>query len=125
MHTFYIKGGIGMNYNNGYMPQNFGYQPNYQQAQQTPPAMADFGFMGENEIKGYLVLPNRTLYAIDRANKKLYIKSTDGLGVSTIDTYDLTKSVDKTAQPVEYITRDEFSKEMEELREMIKNEQPK
>lgn len=121
-------------YNGGFMPQNYGYNPNnmyqgYQPTQpQNPQPMNEFKFMTENEIMAYVVNPNCKLYAIDGKNLKFYIKSTDNLGNSNIERYTLTRddgenpSASAEAPKIDlsaFLTKEDFGKEMSTLKEQV------
>lgn len=138
------------NYNNPYMSNYSGYypqsnysQPNYnygyqnqtmpQMAQQTQPMFMQLTFVnGLEEAKSYIVAPNSSIYLRDNNSNKLYIKSCDNTGRSSLEEYNLVKSTEKGSNSSESIDynqfvtnsvfqsmKDEFSAKLEELEKKI------
>lgn len=112
------------NYNNpymnnytGYYPQqsysqpnyNYGYQTQPQIAQQNQPMFMQLTFVnGLEEAKSYIVAPNSSIYLRDNNSNKLYIKSCDNTGKSSLEEYELTKSNEKTPNSSEKIDYNQF-----------------
>ena len=110
-------------YNNyGYYPQQNNY-PNYNNYGYQAPQMhqVNQSFMrlsfvnGIEEARAYILEPNTSIYLRDSNANKLYIKSCDNTGISTIDEYDLIKSTENKANFNEnvdvgqFITKDDFN----------------
>lgn len=111
------------NYNNpyinnygGYYPQqnytqpnyNYGYQQQVTQ-QQTQPTFMQLTFVNSlDEAKAYIVAPNTSIYLRDNNSNKLYIKSCDNTGRSSIEEYDLNKSSGNTPNLSEKIDPNNF-----------------
>ena len=89
----------------GYYQQNNYPQPNYNNAynyqpmmaqQQTMPQIQQPNYLpltyvnGEEGAKAYIVSPNTTIYLRDSDSNKLFIKSSDNNGKYTIEAYELT-----------------------------------
>lgn len=139
-------------YNNQYTygtnsyPTYQGYQPlSKLQIQNPPPAptnnlMNNLMFMNEAEVKAYIVAPNSLIYAIDKEQMNLYIKSTDGMGNSSIDKWKLSK-VDNNSNQTQntlnqanlkdfariddlnnYVTNEQLLKELSNFKNELKNE---
>jgi hypothetical protein len=114
------------NYNNpylnnygGYYPQNNYTQPNYnygyqqqmtpQMSQQTQQMFMQLTFVnGLDEAKAYIVAPNSSIYLRDNNTNKLYIKSCDNTGRSSLEEYNLVKSTEKTSNLSENIDYNQF-----------------
>lgn len=114
------------NYNNPYMSNYSGYypqsnysQPNYnygyqnqtmpQMAQQTQPMFMQLTFVnGLEEAKSYIVAPNSSIYLRDNNSNKLYIKSCDNTGRSSLEEYNLVKSTEKGSNSSESIDYNQF-----------------
>lgn len=114
------------NYNNPYMSNYSGYypqsnysQPNYnygyqnqtmpQMAQQTQPMFMQLTFVnGLEEAKSYIVAPNSSIYLRDNNSNKLYIKSCDNTGRSSLEEYNLVKSAEKGSNSSESIDYNQF-----------------
>ena len=77
------------------------------QTQQQMPIQA-VRFLNADEIKGWAVQPNTSEMLIDRANKRVTIKSADVMGESTIKTYSYS-SLEET--PVKETTPQYLTKE--------------
>lgn len=69
-----------------YMPQN----PTQDMEQGSPFQVVKF--VNEKEAQGYVLLPNQKALLMDTANMKFWIKWTDSLGNSSIETYKFEKS---------------------------------
>lgn len=114
------------NYNNPYMSNYSGYypqsnysQPNYnygyqnqtmpQMAQQTQPMFMQLTFVnGLEEAKSYIVAPNSSIYLRDNNSNKLYIKSCDNTGRSSLEEYNLVKSAEKGSNSSESVDYNQF-----------------
>lgn len=136
------------NYNNpynygGYYQQNSYQQPSYnygyqnqtmpQMAQQTQPMFMQLTFVnGLEEAKSYIVAPNSSIYLRDNNSNKLYIKSCDNTGRSSLEEYNLVKSSEKGSNSSENIDynqfvttsvfqamKDEFSAKFEEIEKKL------
>lgn len=136
------------NYNNpymsnygGYYPQssyqqpnyNYGYQAQPQVPQQTQPMFMQLTFVnGLEEAKSYIVAPNSSIYLRDNNSNKLYIKSCDNTGRSSLEEYNLVKASEKgsnSSGSVDYnqfVTtsvfqsmKDEFTAKLEELEKKL------
>lgn len=125
----------------GYYPQNsyqqptynYGYQAQPQVTQQTQPMFMQLTFVnGLEEAKGYIVAPNSSIYLRDNNSNKLYIKSCDNTGRSSLEEYNLVKATEKGSNSSETIDynqfvttsvfqsmKDEFSAKLEELEKKI------
>jgi hypothetical protein len=113
-------------YPTGYQPFQNNYQSNQQMfsGQMTAPvqqtAQNSQGLIwvqGEVGAKSYLMTPNSTVMLMDSEGDRFYIKSTDGAGMPTIQTYEYkacTNDQFKTAQndskslSEQFVTRDEY-----------------
>ena len=138
------------NYNNpymsnygGYYPQSSYSQPNYnysyqnqtmpQMAQQTQPMFMQLTFVnGLDEANSYIGAPNSSIYLRDNNSNKLYIKSCDNTGRSSLEEYNLVKSTEKSSNSSEnvdynqFVTtsvfqsmKDEFTAKLEELEKKL------
>lgn len=125
----------------GYYPQssyqqptyNYGYQAQPQVTQQTQPMFMQLTFVnGLDEAKAYIVAPNSSIYLRDNNSNKLYIKSCDNTGRSSLEEYNLVKATEKCSNSSETIDynqfvtttvfqsmKDEFSAKLEELEKKI------
>lgn len=102
------------NYNQGYM---------YPQRQDTPKMI--YGTL--DEAKAYIVSPLDTVVFINREKSELYIKSADNMGRSAMQGYRLTALDAEKPKSAEFdtslfVTKEEFDKAIESLREQIKGE---
>ena len=95
----------------------------------------DVRFVNEKEAQGFILLPNQKALLMDIANKKFWIKYTDGLGNSSTETYRFEKieNGDSNVTIVEekpaidtsaFITKDDFKNvatktELNSLKETI------
>lgn len=95
----------------------------------------DVRFVNEKEAQGFILLPNQKALLMDTANKKFWIKYTDGLGNSSTETYRFEKieNGDSNVTIVEekpaidtsaFITKDDFKNvatktELNSLKETI------
>lgn len=114
------------NYGNNYMPQ----RPMFNVPQETEP-LCPFQivrFVNEKEAQGFTLLPNQKALLMDTANMKFWIKWTDSLGNSTIETYKFEKSDNAEKVPAidtsKFITHDDIKNlptraEMDSLKETI------
>ena len=112
------------NYNNpymnnygGYYPQNsyqqptynYGYQNQTQMAQQPQSMFMQLTFVnGLDEAKSYIVTPNSSIYLRDNNSNKLYIKSCDNTGRSSLEEYSLVKTTEKGSNSSESIDYNQF-----------------
>lgn len=69
-----------------YMPQT-----QFQEVEQASPFNI-VKFVNETEAQGFVLLPNQKALLMDTANMKFWIKWTDSLGNSTIETYKFEKT---------------------------------
>lgn len=136
------------NYNNpymnnygGYYPQNsyqqptynYGYQNQTQITQQPQSMFMQLTFVnGLDEAKSYIVTPNSSIYLRDNNSNKLYIKSCDNTGRSSLEEYSLVKTTGKGSNSSETIDynqfvtnsvfqsmRDEFSAKFDEIEKKL------
>jgi hypothetical protein len=133
-----------MNNYGSYYPQQNYQQPTYnysyqnqmpsqigQQAQQTTFMQLTF-VNGLEEAKSYIVAPNSSIYLRDNNSNKLYIKSCDNTGRSSLEEYNLVKSTEKgsnSSESVDYsrfVTtsafqsmKDEFTAKFEEIEKKL------
>lgn len=130
-----------MNNYSGYYPQqsysqpnyNYGYQTQPQMTQQTQPMFMQLTFVnGLEEAKSYIVAPNSSIYLRDNNSNKLYIKSCDNTGRSSLEEYNLVKSTEKgsnSSKTIDYnqfvttsvfqAMKDEFATKLSELEKKI------
>lgn len=81
------------NFGNTYIPP-IQQRPLYMQPQQEMEQASPFQivkFVNETEAQGFVLLPNQKALLMDTANMKFWIKWTDSLGNSTIETYKFEK----------------------------------
>ena len=81
------------NFGNTYIPP-IQQRPLYMQPQQEMEQASPFQivkFVNETEAQGFVLLPNQKALLMDTANMKFWIKWTDGLGNSTMETYKFEK----------------------------------
>ena len=106
-----------MNNYSGYYPQssyqqpnyNYGYQTQPQMTQQNQPMFMQLTFVnGLEEAKSYIVAPNSSIYLRDNNSNKLYIKSCDNTGRSSLEEYNLVKSSEKGSNSNESIDYNQF-----------------
>lgn len=83
------------NFGNSYIPPIQRQMPMTQtpimQTQQMQSPFQDVRFVNEKEADGYIVLAGQRVLLIDIENKKMWIKSADGMGYSTTETYRFEK----------------------------------
>lgn len=83
------------NYGTSYIPPIQRQMPLTQtpimQTQQMQSPFQDVRFVNEKEADGYIVLAGQRVLLIDIENKKMWIKSADGMGYSTTETYRFEK----------------------------------
>lgn len=109
-----------MNNYSGYYPQNNYTQPTYnygyqsqmqpqmtQQPQQTTFMQLTF-INGLDEAKAYIVAPNSSIYLRDNNSNKLYIKSCDNTGRSSLEEYNLVKATENTSNSNEKVDYNQF-----------------
>ena len=97
--------------NNSYQQPtyNYGYQTQPQMAQQTQPMFMQLTFVnGLDEAKSYIVAPNSSMYLRDNNSNKLYIKSCDNTGRSSLEEYNLVKSTEKGSNSSESVDYNQF-----------------
>ena len=97
--------------NNSYQQPtyNYGYQTQPQMAQQTQPMFMQLTFVnGLDEAKSYIVAPNSSMYLRDNNSNKLYIKSCDNTGRSSLEEYNLVKSTEKGSNSSESVYYNQF-----------------
>ena len=116
-------------YNLSNFPVNTGYTPWYSQPQSQSQQQNNNSLIwvqGEEGAKAYFLSgPNQSALLMDSENNVFYIKSTDASGMPMpLRTFDYSERVvvakNATAIPAqtpEYITRQEFEKVIEELRD--------
>ena len=113
-------------------------QPQIQDEQGSPFQIVKF--VNETEAQGFVLLPNQKALLMDTANMKFWIKWTDSLGNSTMETYKFEKTDNATnnkeiAQSIDiekFVVKDDLKKlatideiklikeNIEELRKQIK-----
>lgn len=114
------------------MAYNFpvGYQPYYQYAQNmNQPQQSSSQLIwvqGEAGAKSYMVAPNQTVTLWDSEQNIIYIKSADASGMPAIKILDYTireNSTQKTNKEKlqdDFATKEDVSKEIKRLEEMIR-----
>jgi hypothetical protein len=104
------------NYNNNYNP--YGYYP-YQQ--QTTQQLNLYAFVdGLEGAKAYQVKPNTMMLLMDSQKPICYKKQVNGYGQTVaFEIYDLVPHVEEQQANVEYITRNEFAKEIADLKALL------
>ena len=118
-----------MNYN--YFPM--GYQPMYQQPQQSGGANAPIWVQGESAAKAWFVPPNNTVALWDSESQTIYLKSADASGMPSLRIFDYTerttsqepKTKDLSAFALKddldnLATKDELKKAISELEKKLK-----
>lgn len=93
-----------------YTPYNY----NWMQPQQ---AQSNINWVqGESGAKSFAVAPGQSVLLMDSESNVFYIKSSDASGMPLpLRTFEYTERVMKQDKPqVDYITREEFEKRMEE-----------
>lgn len=68
---------------------------------------------GEQEARGYLIAPNSAVALWDSTAPTVYLKQADASGKPTLKIYDLVERAEtprtaQTADPVKFVTREEF-----------------
>ena len=94
------------------------YYPNFQQPTQLQQLIKVNGIDG---ARAFQMSPNSSVALFDINADLIYIKSTDGAGFPTIDTYKFTRVEEKSVPEVEYVSKEEMMEEIEKLRKEIKN----
>lgn len=102
-------------YSNGYTPW---YQQSAPQQPQQPQNNITFAFIngGDAAAENYLMAPNQTIFLIDNEAGKIYIKETNGSGM-TVTSRKFKEEKQDTLQQMQsnFVTRDEFERRMKEL----------
>lgn len=86
-----------MGYNNPYMtPYMQSIQQRQTPIQQQPqsqymPPFNDVRYVNEKEVKDFIALAGQRFLLIDSTAKKMWIKSADGMGVQSLETYKFEK----------------------------------
>lgn len=137
-----MYGGQGLYTNNQIQPQLNNLYQNYN----TQAPAGNFGgktiiYATEDEIKAYILQPNSQIYAFDKEKPILRVKSADGIGRTTLDTYNLVKvdeNINKSVsndyltkeEAKSFVTKEEFNKLVQQqndieklLRVGLKNEE--
>ena len=89
-------------------------QPMQQPVQQNPIAQGGVQWVsGEQEARGYLIAPNSAVALWDSSAPTVYLKQADASGKPTLKIYDLVERAETprtapTADPVKFVTREEF-----------------
>ena len=88
---------MGNTYQNPYQrqnqPQQMQYQPQPQiqpQMQQPIPQIQDVRYGTEEEAKAFIVFPNASAYFIDEPKGRLYVKTSNNVGASSMSYFALT-----------------------------------
>ena len=88
---------MGNTYQNPYQrqnqPQQMQYQPQPQiqaQPQQLTPQIQDVRYGTEEEAKAFIVFPNASAFFIDEPKSRLYIKTANNVGASSMSYFALT-----------------------------------
>jgi hypothetical protein len=114
------------------MAYNFpvGYQPYYQYAQNmNQPQQSSSQLIwvqGEAGAKSYMVAPNQTVTLWDSEQNIIYIKSADASGMPAIKILDYTirenstQKTNKAKLQDDFATKEDVSKEIKRLEEMIR-----
>lgn len=90
------------NYYNNFQPNNYQYQPNYQQPlQRTMFAMIN----GIEDVRTFIVQPNQTVYLLDTTSNHFYIKKADMSGRYAIEDYLLVKAEQENN---DYVKKSDF-----------------
>nr|DAE39748.1 MAG TPA: hypothetical protein [Bacteriophage sp.] len=88
--------------------------PQMPQAPQNPVAQNGVQWVsGEQEARGYLIAPNSAVALWDSSAPTVYLKQSDASGKPTLKIYDLVERAETprtapTADPVKFVTREEF-----------------
>lgn len=121
-----------MAYNN-YIPQ-FYPQQDYSRAAYIPqtqnnPQNAITWVQGENAAKSYPIGAGQSILLMDSENPIMYIKSTDQSGMPLpLRVFDykerIVTSVDnsQSEEKIEYVTKEEFNKLRDDIKELIKSQ---
>lgn len=106
------------NYNYGYPWNSFGVQNTSQTQPQQQQNNITFAFIngGDAAADAYLVAPNQTIFLIDNEAGKIYIKETNGSGM-TVANRKFKEEKQDTLQQMQnnFVTREEFEKRLKEL----------
>lgn len=99
-----------------FVPNQYQMQPNAQQ-----PVHGFVYVTGLEGAKAYPMPPNSEMPLFDSNGDVLYIKTTDGAGYPTITVCDCKRRepVNVGNQTAEYVTKDEFERTIEQLREAL------
>ena len=109
-----------MNYN--YFPM--GYQPMYQQPQQSGGANAPIWVQGESAAKAWFVPPNNTVALWDSESQTIYLKSADASGMPTMKILDYAIREPQKPQEsvsdarVDYLTREDLEAVYGQIRDI-------
>ena len=74
---------------------------------------------GIDGARAYQMSPNSSVALFDTNDDLIYIKSTDGAGFPTIDTYHFHKVEEKSAP--QFVSKEEMMEEIDKLRKEIRN----
>lgn len=101
-------------YPNNYTNQNKSYQQ-YQDNKQNDNTINLVYVNGYESAKDVILQPNQRVWIMNTNCQEFYIKTSDGMGVSTLDCYEFTKFDPKTREinggkqtTIDYVKRDEF-----------------
>lgn len=105
-----------------YYPAGYNYYPQYQNNQQS----GIIWVQGEAGAKSYMVAPNQTVTLWDSEQNIIYIKSADASGMPAIKILDYTirenspQKTNKAKLQDDFATKEDVSKEIKRLEEMIR-----
>ena len=100
-------------YPNNYSNQNKSYQQ-YQDNKQNDNTINLVYVNGYESAKDVIIQPNQRVWIMNTNCQEFYIKTADGMGVSTLDCYEFTKfdpkmrEINGSKQTTDYVKRDEF-----------------
>lgn len=117
--------------NQGFMPQNGMYGSggayngysgfNSLRPQQPTPAGIQF-VAGRQGAEEYVMAPNTNVILMDSGKPQFFIKNADANGCCSIKVYDFTEHIEAPTPVVDpniYLTKEEFYKVIEELKETV------
>lgn len=110
-------------YMNGYQPQTYQPQQNYQVQQQMNSQTGMMWVNGEDEARNYPVAPNNAVSLWDSSGQFVYVKQADASGKPAFKIFKLTETEQHRPEPVktaDYITRNEFDVVISTIEKMKK-----
>ena len=107
-------------------PQYYPTQPTVPQMQQASQSNSPIWVQGEAGAKSYLVAPGTTVALWDSESTTVYLKSADASGMPSIKILDYTiRDGTNGKRGAEFATKEDVSKEISRLENMIRNMSPK